>query len=200
MKLFGRSPLRSRRIPAVMLMTALLAGGCLAHARKHEPIDLSGPDASASPTPTPPKFNVPIPVSHFALGFNYLYFDDQGRPQMYFSIKKATRVDFGHMALEQAYLQSYDDKGTPDADVYMSRSSLDLNSRVVTSDVPVTVRRADFEIVGQKMSFNTQTRVGHMSGHVRMIIYNRQTASQGSPSPSPSPSPGPSATPQPSPQ
>ena len=48
---------------------------------------------------------------------------------------------------------------------------------MVTSEVPVTVRRAEFEIVGQKMVFNTQTRVGEMTGHVRMTIYNRQAMS-----------------------
>jgi lipopolysaccharide export system protein LptC len=95
-------------------------------------------------------------------------------------------------------MQSYDDKGTPDTSVYMTSSVLDLDTRIVTSDVPVIVRRADFEIVGQKMIFNTQTRLGKMSGHVRMIIYNRQDTSQASPSPSPGPSAAPSASPQPS--
>jgi hypothetical protein len=80
----------------------------------------------------------------------------------------------------------------------MTRSMLDLDTRIVTSDVPVIVRRSDFAITGQKMIFNTQTRVGRMTGHVQMVIYNRQDMSQSSPSPSPSAnsSPGPSPTPQ----
>jgi lipopolysaccharide export system protein LptC len=73
---------------------------------------------------------------------------------------------------------------------------LDLNTRIVTSDVPVIVRRSDFEIVGQKMVFNTQTHQGRMTGHVRMVIFNRQEMGQASPSPSPSAaSPRPLATP-----
>lgn len=195
MKLFGRSQLTSRRISALILMTALVAGGSLARAGKKEgPMDSSGAATSASPTPTPPKFNVPIPVNHDAHGVTIPYFDDKGKLQMFFSIKKAIRVDLGHLALERAYMQSYDDKGTPDANVFMTRSVLDLNTRIVTSDVPVTVRRSDFEIVGQKMIFNTQTRAGHMSGHVQMIIYNRQDTSPASPSPSAPAKP--SATPQ----
>jgi hypothetical protein len=194
MKLFGRSHSRSRRISAVLLVATLLAGGSLAHARKHEPVDLSSPDASASPTPAQPKFPLPIPIGHDARVATLPYYDDRGRLEMFFNIKKAVRVDMNHLAMVEAYMQSYDDKGTPDADVYMTHSMLDLNTRIVTSDVPVTVRSSDFEIVGKKMIFNTQTRVGHMTGHVRMIIYNRQASS----SASPNPSPGPSVTPQPS--
>lgn len=117
---------------------------------------------------------------------------------MFFNIYSALRVDLNHLSMEKAYMISYDDKGAPDTNVFMARSVLDLNTRIVTSDVPVIVRRSDFVIVGQKMIFNTQTRVGKMSGHVRMIIYNRADTAQASPSPSPSPSASsqPSATPQ----
>jgi len=199
MKLFARCRLTRRGIVALFLLTMLLAGGSSAHAgKKDETVDLSGTAGNVSPTPTPPKFNVPIPVNHDAHGVTIPYYDDRGRLQMFFNIKQALRVDQNHLALHHAYMQSYDEKGTPDASVFMTSSVLDLDTRVVTSDVPVVVSRADFVIVGQKMIFNTQTRVGQMSGHVRMVIYNRQDTSQASPSPSPGPSAAPSATPQPS--
>jgi len=158
-----------------------------------------GPNASASPSP-PPKFNVPIPLHHDAQGVKLPYFDARGKLQMYFNIAKAVRVDPDHLEMKNAYMQTYDEKEVPDATVFMRRSLLDLNTRVVTSDIPVTVRRSDFEIVGQKMVFNTQNRIGRMTGHVRMVIYNRQEMSKSSPSPSPSGNPSPSrgVTPQPS--
>ena len=104
---------------------------------------------------------------------------------MYFNIAKALRVDLGHLEMQNSYMQTYDEKGVPDASVFMSRSVLDLNTRIVTSDVPVTVRRSDFEVTGQKMVFNTQTRLGHMTGGVHMVIYNHQEMASASPSPSP---------------
>jgi hypothetical protein len=196
MKLFGSNHLNAR-IAVVCLAIGLLAGTPLARAgKKQADTDATPANAAASPTPTPPKFTVPIPVGHDAEGFRMPYFDNRGRLEMYFNIKKAVRADLNHLNLENAFMQTYDDKAAPDANVYMSRSVLDLNTRIVTSDLPVTVRRADFEIVGQKMTFNTQTRIGHMSGHVRMIIYNHQEMSQSPPSASPTPAP--SAAPQPS--
>lgn len=204
MKLFVRSPFRNRRglhgrVTTLILAAVLLAGGPAARAGKKDTgTDNSGAAASASPTPKAPRFDVPIPVSHDAQVVNLPYFDVHGKLQMYFYIKKAVRVDTNHLAMEKAYMQTYDEKGVPDANVFMTRSMLDLDTRIVTSDVPVIVRRSDFAITGQKMIFNTQTRVGRMTGHVQMVIYNRQDMSQSSPSPSPSAnsSPGPSPTPQ----
>ena len=147
--------------------------------------------ASASPTP----MNIPIPVQHDAAGVKLPYFNDHGKLEMYFNISKALRLDLGHLEMTNAYMQTYDEKGVPDANVFMSRSVLDLNTRIVTSDVPVIVRRSDFEITGQKMVFNTQSRVGEMTGHVRMVIYNRQEPARPTPSPIRSAKSQPSATP-----
>ena len=175
----------------LLLLAFLLAGGPPAWGNSGGKGEAAEADASASPGP--PKFNVPIPVHHNAQGVKLPYYDVRGRLQMYFNIAKAIRVDPDHLEMKNAYMQTYDEKGVPDATVFMTRSTLDLNTRIVTSDIPVTVRRSDFEIVGQKMVFNTQTRTGRMTGHVRMLIYNRQEMAR--PTPSPSPSPGRPATP-----
>ena len=190
MKPFAK--LRGRLAACILLLAALP----LARGNNGEENDASAAaGASASPTPLP-KLYIPIPVNHDAQGVKLPYFDVRGKLQMYFNIKRAFRVDPDHLEMNNAYMQTYDPKGVPDANVFMTRSMLDLNTRIVTSDIPVTVRRSDFEIVGQKMVFNTETRKGRMTGHVRMVIYNRQEMSK--PTPSPSPSPSRSATPQPS--
>jgi hypothetical protein len=194
MKLFARHLRKIHRMGILMLLPALLTD----HAHAYKP----GPAPNSSPTPT--RFNIPIPIDHNAKGVDLPFFDN-GKLQMYFVIKKAFRVDLDHLDMTHAYMQTYDDKETPDVTIYMTRSLLDLNTRVITSEVPVIIRRSDFEITGQKMVFNTQTHVGRLSGHVQMIIYNRQSATGGAtptPSPSPaavavtsSPAPKPSATP-----
>jgi hypothetical protein len=175
-----------RFLSALLFMAILVAAPAPAQAgkKKEADVDYSDGKAGASPTPVRPKFDPPIPVSHDAEGVNLPYFE-KGKLQMFFNIAKALRVDLYHIDMENAYMQTYDEKGVPDAAVFMTRSVLDLNTVVVTSDVPVTVRRSDFDIVGQKMVFNTRTRKGRMTGHVRMTIYNRQDMDQASPSPSP---------------
>lgn len=194
-----RSPFCGRLAAGILLAALLLTLRTAAwgnNGKKGDSMDAVSPVPGASVSPTPPKFNVPIPVSHDAQGVKLPYFDIRGRLQMYFNIATATRLDLGHLEMKNAFMQTYDEKGTPDASVFLTRSVLDLNTRIVTSDVPVTVRRSDFEIVGSKMVFNTQTRVGRMTGHVRMVIYNRQNMAQ--PTPSPRPSRDRTATPQPS--
>lgn len=80
MKLFGKSYLGNRRIGALILLTALLAGGPAALAdRKEGNPDLSGTASSVTPTPTPPKFNVPIPPGHDAHGVTIPYYDAKGK-------------------------------------------------------------------------------------------------------------------------
>jgi len=197
MKPFGRSHLLIRRIAILALAASLLAGAPIVRGGKKDyGADLSTPGPSASPSPARPKFDVPIPINHDAEVVKIPYSDAHGKKQMDVYTKIAFRQDLNHLELHKAWMQTYDEKGNYDIGVYFISSVLDLNTRIVTSDVPVTVSRSDFQIVGQKMTFNTQTRVGHMSGHVHMVIYNRQDMSQGpSPSPSPSPSPHPGATP-----
>jgi hypothetical protein len=178
-----------------ILLALLLAGGTGAWGNNG---GKRSPAPGASVSPTPPKFNVPIPVGHGAVGVKLPYFDQRGKLQMFFNIAKAYRADLKHLQMENAFMQTYDENQAPDANVYMTFSVLDLDTRIVTSDVPVTVRHSDFEIVGQKMVFNTQTRVGRMSGHVHMLIFNSQAMAAPKPSPGSSPATSPSAKPRPS--
>jgi hypothetical protein len=196
MKLFARN-LRATRRTGIWLLLPLLMVGGIAHAHSSKP----SPSPGAGASPTPPRFNIPIPVDHNAKSVDLPFFDN-GKLQMYFVIRKAFRVDINHLDMFHPFLQTYDEKETPDVAIYMTRGLLDLNTRVITSQVPVTLRRSDFEITGQKMVFNTQTHIGRLSGHVRMIIYNLQSATGGaSPTPKPksaassSPSPKPAAKP-----
>ena len=174
------------------LLALLLACGPLTRIAAAKPKGASSPSATASPgaagSPTPAsklKQIILIPIGHGARKATVPIFDIHAKLQMYFSIKEAFRTDDGHLAMTDAYLQTYDDKQTPDATIYLTRSVLDLDTSIVTSDVPSTVRRSDFEITGKKMRFNTQTHIGHMTGGVRMIIYNSGEMSASTPSPSP---------------
>lgn len=127
----------------------------------------------ASDGPPPPKFNVPIPLKRDAKGVKLPYFDTDGKLQMNFDIELATRIDNEHLQMKAAKLETYNADGALEMTVEIATSILDLNTRVITSDKPVTIRRTDFELTGENMTFDTQTRAGKLLGKVRMVIYNR---------------------------
>jgi hypothetical protein len=118
------------------------------------------------------ELNIPIPIGHGAEGVHIPYYDEKGRLQMSFSIASATRVDEIHLKMESVQIETYNPDGSPDMAVETKTSDLDLNTKIVTSNEPATIRRSDFEITGEKMEFNTKTRDGKMSGKIRMLIYN----------------------------
>lgn len=134
--------------------------------------------AEANAGPTPPKYDVPIPIGHQAEGVTLPYYDDKGKLQMNYSIASALRVDNEHLKMAQVKVETFDENGHSEMKIDMPSSVLDLNTKIVTSDTPVTIRRADFVVTGEKMRFNTETRTGVMTGKVRMLIYNRDEMSQ----------------------
>src|SRR5437879_5084788 len=121
----------------------------------------------------PPKFDVMIPIKHNAKGVKLPYYDVHGKLQMNFEIEIATRIDNDHLQMKMAKMETYDEDGKQSMTIEMPVSILDLNTRVITSKKPVTVRRSDFEITGETMTFDTQIRAGKMIGKVRMLIFNR---------------------------
>ena len=54
--------------------------------------------------------------------------------------------------------------------VDMPASTLDLNTRVLTSHQRTSVTRSDFHIAGDQMSFDTVARKGTLVGNVKMVI------------------------------
>jgi hypothetical protein len=124
---------------------------------------------------TPPKFDVPIPIGHDAQVVKLPYYNSDGKLQMNFSINLAKRVDANHLQMSSVKIVTYKEDGAKDMSIALATSVLDLNTRILTSKEPVTVERSDFVLTGDRMRFNTQTHDGIFYGHVRMLIFNRET-------------------------
>lgn len=118
------------------------------------------------------QFDIPIPVGHNASGIRLPSYDANGKLQMYFTVDKAFRIDDDHLKMANLRIETYDDTQTPQMMIDSSDSVLDLSTRILSSNKPVTVRRSDFEITGQAMTFDTNTREGKFTGHVHMLIFN----------------------------
>jgi hypothetical protein len=118
------------------------------------------------------KVMIPIPVGRDAKGIKLPYFDGDGRLQMYFNIDVAKRIDEDHLEMANLKLETFDETGAPEMKIDMAVSVLDLKTKILSSDHPVTIRRSDFEITGERIQFNTETRQGKMTGNVRMLIFD----------------------------
>lgn len=166
----GSRVFRRARLSFVLL----LAGSCLAVAgeRKHR---------RATPTPTPDDVkgglslkNIPLTVGHEAKGLTLPNYDINGNLLGRFEAATAARVDENHVRFTDLKITTYDEKQQPDFKVDMSDAMLDLETRVIESKTRTKVKRADFEIAGDALSFNTTTRLGALKGHVHMTIFNQK--------------------------
>lgn len=118
------------------------------------------------------KISLPILVGHEAKGLKFPYYNETGKLQMTFIIGVASRVDDDHVQMNELFLETYEDDGAPSMMIQLPTSVLDVNTRILSTDKSVIIRRSDFELTGQTMEFNTETRQGKLAGNVRMLIYN----------------------------
>ncbi|MEO7724995.1 MAG: hypothetical protein ABIU29_10000 [Chthoniobacterales bacterium] len=132
----------------------------------------------ASPTPTPGEAfglkNIPLTVGHEAKGLILPNYDLQGRLIGRFEAATAARVDENHIRFTDLKMTTYDEREQPDFKVDMSDAVLDLETRVIDSKARTKVKRADFEIAGDAMTFNTTTRLGLLKGNVHMTLFNQK--------------------------
>jgi hypothetical protein len=143
------------------------------------------PSESASASPGSGS-QVPLPVGHEAKGLVLPDIDDNGHLRGRFVAGTARRVDQDHMHFSDLNITTYTEDNQIDLQIAMAESVLDLNTRVLTSPQRTTIKRADFEIVGDTVRFDTASRHGTMTGNVKMVITDQ---SKLRPKQSPQPSP-----------
>ena len=138
------------------------------------------PQEEKAPKQKPKKgddtFDVPIPVGHGARGVRLPYYDGTGALQMFFNIKDAFRVDEGHLSMKDLMIETYDPDGRAALSINMPSSLLDLKTRIIHSPDTVTIRRADLEVTGSDMTFNSATRKGVFKGPSRTLLFAAPTA------------------------
>lgn len=159
-------------------------------ADKKKKDDKSGKSAKSdksAPAPTPDgapkKLTIPLVEGHDSKGLKIPYYGADGKLQMIFTISLANKVDPDHVRMEVATLETFDAEGQPEMTIDMPQSVLDLNTRVISTDKSVTIKRSDFEITGKSMQFDTEARRGKIAGDVRMLIYNLSDETEDKPDP-----------------
>ena len=165
------------------LLTFLTAPADFAqHPKKHghkKAKDAASPSESATATPTG---QVPLPIGHEAKGLVLPDIDENGHMLGRLVAGTARRIDQDHMQFKDLNITTFTEDNQVDLQIVMTDSVLDLNTHVLTSPHRTTIKRADFEIVGDTVEFDTAARHGTMTGNIKMVITDQ---SKLKPQPSP---------------
>ena len=117
--------------------------------------------------------NIPLPIGHEAKGLVLPDFDAEGHLRGKFEAGTAHRIDQEHIGFEQLKIYTYTPEDQPDLRIDMSTSVLDLKTRILSSKARTTIQRADFNIAGDSVEFDTNSRTGRLIGNVKMVITDK---------------------------
>ena len=168
-------PCRSGRFlrSARLSFALFLAGSCLVLGG-----DRKRRRGTPTPTPEPREAlglkNIPLTVGHEAKGLVLPNYDIQGHLLGRFEAATAARVDEDHVRFTNLKMTTFDEHEQPDFKIDMADGILNLETRVIASNQRTKVKRTDFEIAGDTMSFNTLTKLGTLTGNVHMTIFNQK--------------------------
>jgi hypothetical protein len=114
--------------------------------------------------------NIPLPIGHEAKGVVLPDFDSEGHLRGRFEAGTAHRIDEQHIGFQHLKITTYTPESQPDLKIDMHTSVLDLKTRILSSQERTTIERADFNIAGDSVQFDTNTRTGRLIGNVKMVI------------------------------
>src|SRR5437660_8333607 len=131
----------------------------------------AGTSATAGGSPGEQNLtNIPLPIGHEAKGLVLPDFDGDGHLRGRFEAGTAHRIDQEHIGFQHLKITTYTPENQLDLQIDMHTSVLDLKTRVLSSQERTTIHRADFNIAGDSMYFDTNTRTGRLIGNVKMVI------------------------------
>ncbi|HEX4638280.1 MAG TPA: hypothetical protein VH170_02215 [Chthoniobacterales bacterium] len=127
----------------------------------------------ATPTPAAGEqnlANIPLPIGHEAKGLVLPDFDLEGHLRGKFEAASAKRLDEEHVGFHALKITTFTPENKPDLTIQLSESVLNLKTRILTSPQRSVIQRADFNIAGDAVEFDTNTRTGKLIGNVKMTI------------------------------
>src|SRR6266404_8576088 len=162
---------------AILLLSVVLCASSLAPYASAQSKGRKGkPRAKAGPSSSPSEqslTNIPLPIGHEAKGLVLPDFDAEGHLRGKFEAGTARRIDDGHVRFQHLKITTYTPESRPDLQIDMSTSVLDLKTRILSSQQRTTIQRTDFNIAGDSVQFDTNTKTGRLIGNVKMVITDR---------------------------
>ena len=117
--------------------------------------------------------NIPLPIGHEAKGLVLPDFDGDGRLRGKFEAGTAHRIDQEHVGFQHLKITTYTPESQPDLQIDMKTSVLDLKTRILSSQERTTIQRSDFNIAGDSVQFDTNSKTGRLSGNIKMVITDK---------------------------
>jgi hypothetical protein len=134
----------------------------------------AGTSAKASGSPGEQSLtNIPLPIGHEAKGLVLPDFDTEGRLKGRFEAGTAHRIDQEHIGFQHLKITTYTPESQPDLRIDMQTSVLDLKTRILSSQERTTIQRSDFNIAGDSVQFDTNSKTGRLIGNVKMVITDK---------------------------
>src|SRR5436309_3542672 len=155
---------------ALLIFIALSDASAQSKGRKGKPRAKAGASTSAGEQSLT---NIPLPIGHEAKGLVLPDFDGDGHLRGKFEAGTAHRIDEEHVGFEHLKITTYTPEDQPDLKIGMSTSVLDLKTRILSSKDRTTIQRADFNIAGDSVQFDTNSRTGRLIGNVKMVITDK---------------------------
>lgn len=118
--------------------------------------------------------NLPLPIGQEAKGLVLPEFNLDGRLVGRVEAATARRTDQEHILFGGIKLVTFTEAGAADLQIEMSESVLNLKTRVVTSSRRTTVSRVDLTVAGDAFEFDTVSRLGKLTGNVKMVIIGKE--------------------------
>ena len=160
----------------VLLLSVVLAVSSLAPYTSAQSKGRKGKPSKAGPTSSPREqslTNIPLPIGHEAKGLVLPDFDGDGHLRGKFEAEMAHRIDEEHMGFQQLKIITYTPENQQDLRIDMSTSVLNLKTRILSSKARTTIQRADFNIGGDSVEFDTNTKTGRLIGNIKMVITDK---------------------------
>src|SRR5438034_4151189 len=156
-----------------LLSIAVSASDVFAQSKGHKKKQARATMTSSASPGEQSLTNIPLPIGHEAKGLVLPDFDSEGHLRGRFEAGTAHRIDEGHVGFQHLKITTYTPESQPDLRIDMQTSVLDLKTFILRSQERTTIQRTDFNIVGDSVQFDTNTKTGRLIGNVKMVITDR---------------------------
>jgi len=132
------------------------------------------PSSKPSPSPKEEELDLPVPVGIPVNGIKVPHYNSEGELELVLEADSAQKTDETNVEFTNLKLEAHDDEDRK-IFVELPQAVLNLDTRILTGEKSVNIRREDFTISGDRIEFNTKTRFGTLRGNIHMVLSSENT-------------------------
>lgn len=118
------------------------------------------------------RLDLPVPKGQPQKGLRIPIHAPDGRLLMNFHIGIAELVDADHIKMSELHLETFNAEGELEFDIDLPDSVFNAATKELSSKTPVRIKRRDFEITGNSVTFNVEAKTGTFGNGVKMVIFD----------------------------